>query len=45
MMKLILIINLQGDMPNLDPDNIKNLDYLMRKSKCDIGTLASKSSK
>ena len=36
------IINLQGDMPNLDPDNIKNLDYLMRKYKYDIGTLASR---
>ena len=28
-----IIINLQGDMPNLDPNNIKNLDYLMRKNK------------
>jgi 3-deoxy-manno-octulosonate cytidylyltransferase (CMP-KDO synthetase) len=37
-----IIINLQGDMPNLDPDNIKNLERLMRKSKCGIGTLASK---
>ena len=37
-----IIINLQGDMPNLDPDNIKNLDYLMRKYKYDIGTLASR---
>jgi 3-deoxy-manno-octulosonate cytidylyltransferase (CMP-KDO synthetase) len=37
-----IIINLQGDMPNLDPNNIKNLDYLMRKNKYDIGTLASK---
>ena len=36
-----IIINLQGDMPNLDPNNIKNLDYLMRKNKCGIGTLAS----
>ena len=36
-----IVINLQGDMPNLDPDNIQNLEYLMRKSKCDIGTLAS----
>ena len=23
-----IVINLQGDMPNLDPENIKNLDYL-----------------
>ena len=37
-----IIINLQGDMPNLDPNNIKNLDYLMRKNKYDIATLASK---
>ena len=36
-----IIINLQGDMPNLDPSNIKNLNYLMRKNKCAIGTLAS----
>ena len=36
-----IIINLQGDMPNLDPDNIRNLDYLMRKNKCGIGTLAT----
>ena len=28
-------------MPNLDPLNIKKLDYLMRKNKCNIGTLAS----
>ena len=37
-----IIINLQGDMPNLDPNNIKLLDSLMRKSKCGIGTLATK---
>ena len=36
-----IVINLQGDMPNLDPENIKNLDYLMRKNKSEIGTLAS----
>jgi len=36
-----IVINLQGDMPNLDPNNIKNLDYLMRKKECEIGTLAS----
>ncbi len=35
-----IVINLQGDMPNLDPVDIKNLDYLMRKSKCEMGTLA-----
>ena len=32
-----IIINLQGDMPNLDPKDIKNLNYLMRKNKCEIG--------
>ena len=37
-----IVINLQGDMPNLDPDNIKKLEYLMRKNNCNIGTLASK---
>ena len=36
-----IIINLQGDMPNLDPQNIKNLNNLMKKKKCEIGTLAS----
>ncbi len=36
-----LIINLQGDMPNLKPKAISNLvDYMMKKN-CDIGTLAS----
>ena len=28
-------------MPNLDPDNITKLDFLMRKNDCNIGTLAS----
>ena len=36
-----LIINLQGDMPNIKPDSILKLEKLMRGSKCDIGTLAS----
>ena len=36
-----LIINLQGDMPNIDPKAITNLVSYMRKGKCDIGTLAS----
>ena len=36
-----IVINLQGDMPNLDPDNITKLDFLMRKNDCNIGTLAS----
>ncbi len=37
-----LIINLQGDMPNIKPEDILKLERLMRKNKCDIGTLASK---
>ena len=36
-----LIINLQGDMPNIKPDSILKLVMFMRKSNCDIGTLAS----
>jgi len=36
-----LIINLQGDMPNINPKNIVKLEKLMRNNKCDIGTLAS----
>ena len=36
-----LIINLQGDMPNIDPKAITNLVSYMSESKCDIGTLAS----
>ena len=36
-----LIINLQGDMPNIKPDSISKLANLMQKSDCDIGTLAS----
>ena len=36
-----LIINLQGDMPNIKPDSISKLEKLMRSSNCDIGTLAS----
>ena len=37
-----IIINLQGDMPNLDPSAIKILINHMKKKTCDIGTLASK---
>ncbi len=37
-----LIINLQGDMPNLEPKAISNLVDHMMKKNCDIGTLASK---
>jgi len=36
-----VIINLQGDMPNIKPSVIKKLIEYMKKSKCDIGTLAS----
>ena len=36
-----LIINLQGDMPNIKPDSIPKLVDLMRRNHCDIGTLAS----
>ena len=36
-----LIINLQGDMPNIDPKAITSLVSYMTEGKCDIGTLAS----
>ena len=36
-----LIINLQGDMPNIKPSSISKLEKLMRKNNCNIGTLAS----
>jgi len=36
-----LIINLQGDMPNIKPNVIMKLEKLMRNSQSDIGTLAS----
>ena len=36
-----LIINLQGDMPNIEPNTISKLEKLMRNNQCDIGTLAS----
>ncbi|MDC6482358.1 3-deoxy-manno-octulosonate cytidylyltransferase [Pelagibacteraceae bacterium] len=36
-----IIINFQGDMPNLNPDTIKNLAAHMKKNLCDIATLAS----
>ena len=35
------IVNLQGDMPNLNPSVIHNLIEHMKKKTCDIGTLAS----
>ena len=36
-----LIVNLQGDMPNIDPKAISDLINYMQKGNCDIGTLAS----
>jgi 3-deoxy-manno-octulosonate cytidylyltransferase (CMP-KDO synthetase) len=36
-----IIINFQGDMPNLNPNAIKDLAEHMKKNLCDIGTLAS----
>ena len=36
-----IVVNLQGDMPNIDPQAISNLVSYMSKGKCDIGTLAS----
>ena len=36
-----LIINLQGDMPNIKPEAISKLEKLMKVNSCDIGTLAS----
>ncbi|MDA9092058.1 3-deoxy-manno-octulosonate cytidylyltransferase [Pelagibacteraceae bacterium] len=36
-----IIINFQGDMPNLNPNAIKDLASHMKKNLCDIATLAS----
>ena len=36
-----LIINLQGDMPNIKPKSILKLTKLMENNDCDISTLAS----
>jgi len=36
-----IVINLQGDMPNLNPSVIKDLIVHMKKNLCDIGTFAS----
>jgi len=36
-----IIVNLQGDMPNIKPQAISDLVFYMSKNKCDIGTLAS----
>ncbi len=35
------IINLQGDMPNIDPTAIQSLAAYIQEKKCDIATLAS----
>jgi 3-deoxy-manno-octulosonate cytidylyltransferase (CMP-KDO synthetase) len=37
-----IIVNLQGDMPNIKPQAISDLISYMKEGKCDIGTLASK---
>ena len=37
-----IIVNLQGDMPNINPKAIKDLILYMNKGQCDIGTMASK---
>ena len=36
-----IIVNLQGDMPNIEPEAVKNLINYMYLDKCEIGTLAS----
>ena len=36
------IINLQGDEPNIDIDDLKKLDQCVKKNESDIGTLAAK---
>ena len=36
-----IVVNLQGDMPNIDPKDIANLVSYMSTGRCDIGTLAS----
>ncbi len=36
-----IIINLQGDMPNIKPQAISDLISYMKEGNCDIGTLAS----
>ena len=37
-----LVMNLQGDEPLMNTDDIKNLNKLMINFKCNLGTLASK---
>ena len=36
-----IIVNLQGDMPNIEPKAISDLINYMKEEKCSIGTLAS----
>ena len=36
-----LVVNLQGDMPNIEPQAISDLINYMKQGNCDIGTLAS----
>ena len=36
-----IIINLQGDMPNLKPESISYLSNYLKKGLCDVATLAS----
>ena len=38
--KAEIIINLQGDMPNIKPEAIIDLNNYMQKKQCDVGTLA-----
>jgi len=40
--KIDLVMNLQGDEPLMDTDDIKNLNNKMIKNKSQLGTLASK---
>ena len=39
--KTDIIINLQGDMPNINPQAINELVSYMKENRCDIATLAS----
>ena len=39
--KVDIIINLQGDMPNIRAETILMLEKFMQNNDCDIGTLAS----
>ena len=36
------VMNVQGDEPDIDIDDIKNLDNKMKNNKSKIGTLAAK---